>query len=225
MGVEAHTNHNQYRNLYQNQNDFNNFFASEFDRYDKNRDGKLDRKEFEPLINDMCKQVQQKYGSGPTLDKIRQAWMTLDKDNSGYITRAEFSTRARAEVEKILNQPSQQGYGQQGYGQPGYGQQGYGQQGYGQQGYGQQGYGQQGYGMHGPHGGYGPHHQQGYPQQGYPQQQQGYPQQQQGYPQQQQGYPQQQQGYPQQQQGYPQQQQGFPQQQQGYPPHPGYGGY
>ena len=201
MGVEAHTNHNQYRNLYQNQNDFNNFFASEFDRYDKNRDGKLDRKEFQPLINDMCKQIQQKYGSGPTLDKIRQAWMTLDKDNSGYITRAEFSTRARAEVEKILNQPSQQGYGQQGYGQPGYGQQGYGQQ----------GYGQQGYGMHGPHGGYGPHHQQGYPQQGYPQQQQ--------------GYPQQQHGYPQQQQGYPQQQQGFPQQQQGSPPHPGYGGY
>ena len=211
MGVEAYNNHNQYRNIYQNQNEFNNFFASEFDRCDRNRDGKLDRKEFQPLINDMCQQIQQKYGSGPTLDKIRQAWMSLDKDHSGYITRAEFSTKARAEIERILNEPSQPGYGQQGYGQPGYGQQGYGQQGYGQgqPGYGQQGYGQgqpgygqQGYGMHGPHGGFGPHHQQGYGQQGYPQQ---------GYGQQ--GYPQQ--GYPQ--QGYPQQQ--------GYPPHQGYGGY
>ena len=80
----------------------------------------------------MCQMVQQKYGSGPTLDKIRQAWMSLDKDHSGYITRSEFSTRARAEVERILKQPGQAGYGQPGYGQPGYGQPGYGQQGYGQ---------------------------------------------------------------------------------------------
>ena len=166
MGVEALANQ-QNRHYYQNQNDFNNFFLSTFDKYDRNRDGRLDRNEFQPLINEMCQRVQQQYGSGPTLDKIRQAWMTLDRDQSGYITRDEFSRRARAEVERILSEPSygQQGYGQQGYGQPGYGQpgyppqQGYGQQGYGQgygqqgyppqQGYGQQGYGQQGYGPHG----------------------------------------------------------------------------
>ena len=177
MGVE--TTHTQYSNIYQNQSEFDRFFATAFDRYDKNRDGKLDHREFQPLINDMCQMVQQKYGSGPTLDKIRQAWMSLDKDHSGYITRSEFSTRARAEVERILKQPGQAGYGQAGYGQPGYGQPGYGQPGYGQQGYGQPGYP--------PHQGY---------QQGYPQQQQGYPPHQ-AYPPQQ-GY---QQGYPPQ-QGY-----------------------
>ena len=192
MGVQQ--NYSQYQNQYRNQSEFDRFFATAFDKYDRNRDGKLDHKEFQPLINEMCQVIQQKYGSGATLDKIRQAWMALDKDHSGYITRSEFSSRARAEVERILSQPGQQGYGQQGYGpQQGYGQ----QQGYGpQQGYGQQGYGPHG---HGPHGGYGP--QQGYGNQQYPQQ--GYPQQ--GY--QQQGYPQQgygnQQGYPQ--QGYPQQ--------------------
>ena len=196
MGVEALNQRQRYGNVYQNQNEFNNFFVSTFDKYDRNRDGKLDRREFQPLVNEMCQSVQQKYGSGPTLDKIRQAWMTLDRDNSGYITRDEFSRRARAEVERILNDPgynpqgyNPQAYGQQGYGphggfgphgfgphggfgpgQQGYGQQGYGQQGYGQQGYGQQGYGQQGYGQQG----YPP--QQGYGQQGYPPQQ-GYGQQ------------------------------------------------
>ena len=194
MGIEAQTNQAQYSYLYQNQNQFNQYFSSTFDKYDRNRDGKLDRNEFQPLINDMCQQVQQKYGSGPTLDKIRQAWLSLDKDHSGYITRAEFSTRARAEVERILSQPNQGGYNQPGYNQPGYGQPGYGQPGYGQPGYGQQGYQQ--HGGYPAHGGFGPH--QPYPQQGFPQQ----------------GYPQQ--GYPQ--QGY--QQQGYPQQP-GYPPHNG----
>ena len=194
MGIEAQTNRAQYSYLYQNQNQFNQYFSSTFDKYDRNRDGKLDRKEFQPLINDMCQQVQQKYGSGPTLDKIRQAWLSLDKDHSGYITRAEFSTRARAEVERILSQPNQGGYNQPGYNQPGYGQPGYGQPGYGQPGYGPQGYPQ--HGGYPAHGGFGPH--QPYPQQGFPQQ----------------GYPQQ--GYPQ--QGY--QQQGYPQQP-GYPPHNG----
>ena len=194
MGIEAQTNRAQYSNLYQNQNQFNQYFSSTFDKYDRNRDGKLDRNEFQPLINDMCQQVQQKYGSGPTLDKIRQAWLSLDKDHSGYITRAEFSTRARAEVERILSQSNQGGYNQPGYNQPGYGQPGYGQPGYGQPGYGQQGYQQ--HGGYPAHGGFGPH--QPYPQQGFPQQ----------------GYPQQ--GYPQ--QGY--QQQGYPQQP-GYPPHNG----
>ena len=194
MGIEAQTNRAQYSNLYQNQNQFNQYFSSTFDKYDRNRDGKLDRNEFQPLINDMCQQVQQKYGSGPTLDKIRQAWLSLDKDHSGYITRAEFSTRARAEVERILSQPNQGGYNQPGYNQPGYGQPGYGQPGYGQPGYGQQGYQQ--HGGYPAHGGFGPH--QPYPQQGFPQQ----------------GYPQQ--GYPH--QGY--QQQGYPQQP-GYPPHNG----
>ena len=114
----------------------------------------------------MCNMIQKKYGSGPTLDKIRQAWMSLDRDNSGYITRQEFSTRAKQEIERILSQPGQAGYGQQGYGQPGYGQQGYGQPGYGQQGYGQQHH------AHGPHGGYG---QAGYGQAGYGQQGYGQP--------------------------------------------------
>ena len=195
MGVEALNQRQRYGNVYQNQNEFNNFFVSTFDKYDRNRDGRLDRREFQPLVNEMCQTVQQRYGSGPTLDKIRQAWMTLDRDNSGFITRDEFSRRARAEVERILNDPgynpqgyNPQAYGQQGYGQPGYGQQGYGPHGFGphggfgpQPGYGQPGYGQQGYG---PQPGYG---QQGYGQQGYPPQQ-GYGQQ--GYPPQQ-GYGQQ----------------------------------
>ena len=169
MGIDA--NYSQYGNLYSNQSEFDRFFATAFDRYDRNRDGKLDHNEFQPLINDMCAMIQQKYGTGPTLDKIRQAWMALDKDHSGYITRYEFSTRARAEVERILKQPNygpQAGYGQQGYGQPGYPpQQGYGQPGYGPHGAypPQQGYGQPGYP---PQGGYPP--QQGYGQQGYPRQ-------------------------------------------------------
>ena len=148
MGVNVH-----YGNEYRNQSEFDRFFATAFDRYDRNRDGRIDYNEYQPLINDMCNMIQQKYGSGPTLDKIRQAWMSLDRDQSGYITRQEFSTRAKREVERILSQAG----GQAGYGQAGYGQAGYGQAGYGQPGYGQAGYGP--HGGHGPHGGYG---QQGY---------------------------------------------------------------
>ena len=155
MGVNVH-----YGNDYRNQSEFDRFFATAFDKYDRNRDGRIDYNEYQPLINDMCNMIQKKYGSGPTLDKIRQAWMSLDRDNSGYITRQEFSTRAKQEIERILSQPGQAGYGQQGYGQAGYGQQhghgphgGYGQQGYGQGGYGQPGYippsGQAGYGQQG----------------------------------------------------------------------------
>ena len=122
---------------YQDQAEFDRFFATAFDRYDRNRDGRIDYNEYQPLINDMCAMIQKKYGSGPTLDKIRQAWMSLDKDRSGYITRAEFSTKAKKEIERILSQPGampQPGYGQPGYGQPGvhghnipqHGHQGYG---------------------------------------------------------------------------------------------------
>ena len=186
MGVNVH-----YGNDYRNQSEFDRFFATAFDRYDRNRDGRIDYNEYQPLINDMCNLIQQKYGSGPTLDKIRQAWMSLDRDNSGYITRQEFSTRAKREVERVLSQSG--GYGQAGYGQGGYGQAGYGQAGYGQHGhgygphggYGQQGYGagyppQQippsgGYGQQGYGAGYPPHgayaQQGGYGQQGYPPQQ------------------------------------------------------
>ena len=188
MGVNVH-----YGNEYRNQSEFDRFFATAFDRYDRNRDGRIDYNEYQPLINDMCNMIQQKYGSGPTLDKIRQAWMSLDRDQSGYITRQEFSTRAKREVERILSQAGgQAGYGQAGYGQAGYGQAGYGQAGYGPHGghgphggYGQQGYGagyppqqippsggygQQGYGAgYPPHGGYA--QQGGYGQQGYPPQQ------------------------------------------------------
>ena len=158
MGVNVN-----YGYDYRDQSQFDQFFATAFDKYDRNRDGVIDHREFQPLINDMCAMVQQKYGSGPTLDKIRQAWYALDRDGSGYITRHEFSTRARREVERILAE--QPGYGQQGYAQGGYAQAGYASQGgypphggYGPQGgYGQQGgYGPQGgYGQgYGPHGGY-----------------------------------------------------------------------
>jgi len=190
MGVQVH-----YGNEYQNQTEFDRFFATAFDRYDRNRDGKIDYNEYQPLINDMCAMIQKKYGSGPTLDKIRQAWMSLDKDRSGYITRHEFSTRAKQEVERILAQQNQPGY------QPGYQQPGYQQPGYQQPGYQQPGYQQPGYQQHGHHGGH-HHKQQGYGSQGYGNQ--GYPPQQgygaQGYP------PQQAPGYAQQpgygQQGY-----------------------
>ena len=117
MGVNVH-----YGNEYQNQTEFDRFFATAFDKYDRNRDGRIDYNEYQPLINDMCMMIQKKYGSGPTLDKIKQAWMSLDKDRSGYITRAEFSTRAKREIERILSQQGgvrpQPGYGQPGYGQP-----------------------------------------------------------------------------------------------------------
>ena len=172
MGVQVH-----YGNEYQNQTEFDRFFATAFDRYDRNRDGKIDYNEYQPLINDMCAMIQKKYGSGPTLDKIRQAWMSLDKDRSGYITRHEFSTRAKQEVERILAQQNQPGY------QPGYQQPGYQQPGYQQPGYQQPGYQQPGYQQHGHHGGH-HHKQQGYGSQGYGNQ--GYPPQQgygtQGYP-------------------------------------------
>ena len=142
MGAKA-----TYGNEYKDQKQFDQFFSTAFDRYDKNRDGKIDYKEYQPLINDMCKMIQNKYGNGPTLDKIRQAWMTLDKDKTGYLTRNEFSTLAKKEMEKILSQAgSQQAVGPQGYG---HGQPGHGQPGYGQPGYGQPGHGQQ---MHGHHG-------------------------------------------------------------------------
>ena len=87
--------------------------------------------------------ITQKYGYGPTVDKIRQAWYAMDFNRSGYITRQEFSQKAKYEVERILSQP---GYGAQaGYAQPGYGvQPGYGAphhaHGYAQPGYGAPGY-------------------------------------------------------------------------------------
>ena len=170
MGAEIY-----YGNAYQNQDEFDRFFATAFDRYDVNRDGKIDYNEYQPLINDMCAIIQRKYGSGPTLDKIRQAWMSLDRDGSGYITRHEFSIRAKREVENILSQQrnGQQGYGPQRYGPQGYGPQGYGQQGYGPQGYGSQGYGPQGFGSQGYGSqGYGSqgYNSQGYGSQGYGQQ-------------------------------------------------------
>ena len=95
-----------YRTInYTNQAEFDYFFATAFDRYDTNRDGVIDYREFQPLINDMCQLITQRYGYGPTVDKIRAAWSALDFNRSGYITRNEFSTRARYEVERILTQP------------------------------------------------------------------------------------------------------------------------
>ena len=141
MGVNVNYNTIGYRD----QQQFDYFFATAFDRYDRNRDGRIDYNEFQPLINDMCQMITQKYGYGPTVDKIRQAWYAMDFNRSGYITRLEFSTRAKYEVEKILSQPNYGNYGpsvQPGYRpQPGYG----------------VGYQPQpGYGAYPPHGGYGP---------------------------------------------------------------------
>ena len=148
MGANVHVG-----TTYQNQSEFDRFFATAFDKYDRNRDGRIDYNEYQPLINEMCSIIQRKYGSGPTLDKIRQAWLSLDKDKSGYITRAEFSTRAKKEIERVLSQAGgQPGYAQPGYGQPGYGQPGHVQPGYVQPGYGQPGHVQPGYGAHGPQG-------------------------------------------------------------------------
>ena len=110
---------------YRDQQQFDYFFATAFDKYDRNRDGKIDYNEFQPLVNEMCQLIIRKYGNGPTVDKIRQAWYAMDTNRSGYITRHEFSTRAKYEVERILSQPNygaQPGYGAPGYGaQPGYG--------------------------------------------------------------------------------------------------------
>ena len=103
---------------YRDQQQFNAFFATSFDKYDRNRDGKIDYQEFQPLINDMCQQIVAKYGNGPTVDKIRQAWYQMDTNRSGYITRQEFTTKAKREIERILSQPNyapQAGYGQQHY--------------------------------------------------------------------------------------------------------------
>ena len=157
---------------YRDQREFDYFFATAFDRYDRNHDGRIDYNEFQPLINYMCAMIGNKYGYGPTLDKIRQAWYAMDFNRSGYITRHEFSTRAKYEIERILSQPN---YGPPAYGaQPHYGygphvvppsvpptnyyppaQPGYGATGYGgphypapAPGYGQPGYG---YGSAPPH--------------------------------------------------------------------------
>ena len=117
MGVDVNYNGINYRD----QREFDYFFATAFDRYDRNRDGRIDYNEFQPLVNDMCQMITQRYGYGPTVDKIRQAWYAMDFNRSGYITRHEFSTRARYEVERILSQPNYApGYGSSGYG-PGYG--------------------------------------------------------------------------------------------------------
>ena len=83
MGAKA-----TYGNDYKDQKQFDQFFATAFDKYDRNRDGKIDYKEYQPLINEMCRIIQNKYGTGPTLDKIKKAWLTLDKDKTGYLTRS-----------------------------------------------------------------------------------------------------------------------------------------
>ncbi len=108
MGATVNVNSINYRD----QVYFNQFFATSFDRYDRNRDGKIDYREFQPLVNEMCNMIIQRYGNGPTVDKIRQAWYAMDINRSGYITRQEFSTKAKREVERILSQPNY-GYGQQ----------------------------------------------------------------------------------------------------------------
>ena len=116
MGATINTQTINYRD----QQYFNQFFATSFDKYDRNRDGKIDYREFQPLVNDMCQQIVQRYGNGPTVDKIKQAWYAMDTNRSGYITRQEFTTKAKREIERILSQPNvvQPGYGHQaqGYG-------------------------------------------------------------------------------------------------------------
>ena len=108
MGASVNVNSINYRDQYY----FDQFFATSFDKYDRNRDGKIDYREFQPLVNDMCNMIIQRYGNSPNVDKIRQAWYAMDINRSGYITRQEFSTKAKREVERILSQPNY-GYGQQ----------------------------------------------------------------------------------------------------------------
>ena len=99
---------------YRDQQQFDYFFATAFDKYDRNRDGRIDYNEFQPLVNEMCQLIARKYGNGPTVDKIRQAWYQMDTNRSGYITRQEFTTKAKREIERILSQPNyapQPGYG------------------------------------------------------------------------------------------------------------------
>ncbi len=123
---------------YRNQREFDYFFATAFDRYDTNRDGVIDYAEFQPLINDMCQIITQRYGYGPTVEKIRAAWSALDFNKSGYITRDEFSYRARYELERILTQPDYipVGYRPGMYGAPAYGAPAYGAPAYGAPAYG-----------------------------------------------------------------------------------------
>ena len=52
----------------------------------------------------MCQKIIDRYGYGPTVDKIRAAWSALGFNRSGYFTRGEFSIRARYELERILIQ-------------------------------------------------------------------------------------------------------------------------
>ena len=95
-----------YRTInYRDQREFDYFFATAFDRYDTNRDGVIDYAEFQPLINDMCALITKRDGYGPTVDKIRAAWSALDFNKNGYITRDEFSYRAKYELERILTTP------------------------------------------------------------------------------------------------------------------------
>ena len=116
MGATFNVNTVNYRD----QAYFNQFFQTSFDKYDRNRDGRIDYREFQHLINEMCNMIIQKYGNGPTVEKIRQAWYSMDKNRSGFITRQEFTTKAKREIERILSQPNyvQPGYGHQaqGYG-------------------------------------------------------------------------------------------------------------
>ena len=146
---------------YRDQQQFDRFFATAFDKYDKNKDGRIDYNEFQPLINDMCQQIIRQYGNGPTVDKIRQAWNAMDSNRSGYITRQEFTTKAQKEIEKILSQPAPGQYPpQQQHGNMGYNQYQQPHQAYApHQAYGpHQGYPpQQGYGPHQAYGGYGAH--------------------------------------------------------------------
>ena len=59
MGVNVH-----YGTEYKNQSEFDRFFATAFDKYDRNRDGKIDYNEYQPLINDMCNMIQKNMVTG-----------------------------------------------------------------------------------------------------------------------------------------------------------------
>ena len=97
---------------YNDRTQFNNYFQSEFDKYDRNHDGKIDQNEFMPMVNDMCNKINAEYGQyDPNIaNKIRQAWQSIDKDGSGYITKDEFTTQAQRKLQQILNSS---GYGGQ----------------------------------------------------------------------------------------------------------------
>ena len=119
---------------YRNQSEVDTFLSTTFDRYDRNRDGVIDYREFQLMKDDIYQMITRKYGYGPTADKLRAALPALNVERGKYITRNEFIYKAKYEVQNLLtslNYTSGGGYysgmsgiyapPSYGYGNPSYG--------------------------------------------------------------------------------------------------------